>query len=1065
MTETNSTLDAIRRALKDGYCVPVVGAGVSISAGAPSWTGHLKNMAVGLDESFQKLAGEAMTSDPTDIATLLQWERIRNNLPPVPIETTQPGILHKNLARWNCRLYLTTNFDDLLERAIQDLDGIPKVLHNDELTSLDLNECLRTRSRSWRPYVVKLCSSLRNKNPGVETREEFTELIWGQNNSALDLLTTILRTSTAAFIGCGMADPLLNAAIDKCFASKLGYPNSFAFLPEDTRPERLRSLDVRRVKPIKFPAANKTEGLQQILGRCAPVSDGPHHLMLFEPGMPTKLEQLLLAVEKCNAVSQVSVLGIITTNASLALQAENWGLNQSPQIQVVSFVVRDTQRTSEIINAVLANSVRWNAIVTPYEYATKDAAEFAHEYNSRRAANLVGHPISAARLSRNKTAFRKFIEERFVNDPIIATTSYDEIALSFNDDWRKLLELISSSKPAQQSRKIVVKPIDASGSTGVRPIDLDGESKDNESKLTDLLRVMQSMPVESETSRCETARLLVEERLSGEEFSLESRRSLKRIEAIVAHWKVDIDSDDSRFFERIFVTLPNECETFKILEKGNEKLLKEMNVADGVFHSEYRMSDDLKRVHPLEVGLRPGGGMVNYSVDAARGVDLHETSIQCSLSIATRPIETKSIVATGLVFATSAEGGVLPPIRFSDGKQSYTVVCGDIESLQERLQRLIDSVDREEAYRVLCAVVDRENALCNDVRDNFRNRSQRGLGAKIDLIEMWMKPGDLITEEEAAYVAGLRIVASDLPPVEAMAEATAAMRLCLASLECKPEKPLQAFTWRSSHNEVKPEWWNAAGDSSFESEVDSWNFSRGLVNLIQKRIGSVLDLGCGSSKAAIPLLSAGIAYTGVDVQEAAADEANVNFARIFGRRVQEHRPYPEVVVDDVSQDVWLSRLNRKRWDAVVANLPYLPGPGDKLPIDVNGGEKGLRFIPTRVLQIAEAVNAHVVVINVSSLCDLKSFSKAVAAFGYGTVHVVATVAPLGEYSRNVLDYLEKQEFPRLYGVEGDLRQVIYAFTLVKRGGISIETAIHQVDRALKPHAAILETIVEGTSNW
>jgi methylase of polypeptide subunit release factors len=202
-----------------------------------------------------------------------------------------------------------------------------------------------------------------------------------------------------------------------------------------------------------------------------------------------------------------------------------------------------------------------------------------------------------------------------------------------------------------------------------------------------------------------------------------------------------------------------------------------------------------------------------------------------------------------------------------------------------------------------------------------------------------------------------------------------------------------------------------------------------LVGLIEKRVGSVLDLGCGSSKAALPLLSAGVAYTGIDIQEAALTEARANFARIAGARGQAALSHPEAMLADVREDRWLTRLKTGRWDAVVGNLPYLPGPPNVLPI-VDGGEDGLRFSPIEVLRIADALSAQFAVINISSICDLSSFSSKVAASGYGAVHVVATVAPLGEYSTKVLSYLKQQKFARLYGIDGDLRQVIYAFTLI-----------------------------------
>jgi hypothetical protein len=460
--------DEISNAVKQGFFVPVVGAGVSISVGGPSWIKYLKNMAVGLDKSFEKLCDHTDASDLTEIASLLQWERPRLGLAPIRVDTTVPGSLHRTLARWNCRLYLTTNFDDLLEQALRDLVGKPHVLYNDELEHLDLNALFRAGEGSWQPTVVKLCSSLQQKNPGAVSKEDFARLIWGEN-SALDLILTVLRTCTVTFIACGMNDPLLNAGIDKCFAAKLGHPKSYAFLPYKTSQSRLKSLEARGVTPIKVLGDDKTEGLEAILNSCALLPPGRRHLLMFEPGVETKLKQLLLAIERFNSDrDSVSIVGLISTRTSLIAQAQQWGALQSPQVQIVPFQIRDTQRTSDILDKLFKRAVEWNAIVTPYEYATRDLAEFARQYDSRMGGNLIYHPVATANLSRNKTQFKWFLRERFANDPILAPTSFEEIDLGFETTWTELLEKIEKSEPASKSREVVIKPIDAASSTGVR---------------------------------------------------------------------------------------------------------------------------------------------------------------------------------------------------------------------------------------------------------------------------------------------------------------------------------------------------------------------------------------------------------------------------------------------------------------------------------------------------------------------------------------------------------------------------------------------------------------------
>jgi SIR2-like domain len=464
----DDAISRIRRSLRAGYCVPVVGAGVSIPAGAHSWRSHLSALARGLDAPFRKLADDD-TSDPTEVATLLLYERRRAGLAPLEIRSPPPGTLHRALAGWRCRLYLTTNFDDCMEREIQDQGGSPIVLQNDELQELDLDSCFRPLpSDAWKPVVVRLCSSVRRRNPGAETHEDFARLVAGES-SALNCLTVVLRTCTTVFVGCGMGDPLLNAAIDRCFASKLGYPKSIAFVPEDMRLERKQSLAFRGVQLHSFSTDSRTKRLYELLDSCGPRADGPHHLLVFEPGIASKLSQLLEAINECGPKEGISMLGLVTSHPSFGQEVRRWGEAQVPRVQTEVFVVRDTQRTAEVLDVVRDKPVRWTALLTPYEFATGDAASFAEEYNVGLSSRLRFHSVETAKLSRNKPAFKEFLCQKFSEHNLLKSTLYEQCPIPPDATWDELLKLVRESKPGQERRHVVIKPVDAASSTGESP--------------------------------------------------------------------------------------------------------------------------------------------------------------------------------------------------------------------------------------------------------------------------------------------------------------------------------------------------------------------------------------------------------------------------------------------------------------------------------------------------------------------------------------------------------------------------------------------------------------------
>src|SRR5262249_17802768 len=163
-------------------------------------------------------------------------------------------------------------------------------------------------------------------------------------------------------------------------------------------------------------------------------------------------------------------LGIITTRHELAQNVHVWSEKQKLRVHTEVFLVRDTQRTSEVVEVVCRKSVIWTGILTPYEYVTGDAAMFANEYQSRLNARLLYHPIQAARLSRNKPDFKEFLLQTFCEDQLILPTLYEHVQLTPDITWEGLLKLIKESKPGRAKQCIVIKPIDAAGSTGVRPV-------------------------------------------------------------------------------------------------------------------------------------------------------------------------------------------------------------------------------------------------------------------------------------------------------------------------------------------------------------------------------------------------------------------------------------------------------------------------------------------------------------------------------------------------------------------------------------------------------------------
>jgi biotin carboxylase/SAM-dependent methyltransferase len=1039
--------ERIREAIALRRCVPVIGAGASIAANGPTWKEYLDKMAAGLP--VQRAQLEHL--DPVDAASWLRAERLRLGLPPVRVGIAGDTQVHRVLAAWGCPVYVTTNFDDGIERALGSV-GRYRCHLNDQLESLDL-------STPGDPVVIKLCSSSREFNPGAITREDFAELLH-RDTAAAELLLTLLRCYTVVFVGCGMRDPLIRQALDRAHVAGLGHGRHAAFVTHDFPLAYESILGTMGVDCVRSSMEDRTAGLLETLERCKSTFFGMHQLILFEPGTEAKLRRVMEEIRDC-ADLDVGRLAIVTEAEELARLAMSLSSVMLPKIKVDIVRSPNLADSQRVLQELATLSTSWNAILVPYEYAVGSAAEFAEQWSVAHR-RLRFHSVKTAETSRDKRKFRQAMaSDRGNRRSRLRPIAHETISLDDEPTAAGLFELVRAAASRLDACRLVVKPPDAAGSIGVRSIDLNDE-RSARSAIGDLVNILASMPVTDETARCQVSELIVERRIEGEEFSVESVCVNGDTEPLAIHWKVDIDSDQTRFFERLFVTLPPNLPSSEQLIAANRELLTLLGVGAGVFHAEYRLDPDGTGIYPLEVGLRPGGGMVSSSVRASRGVDLFSAAIRCALKAPQVRPSKQDVVATGLVFAK--QPGVLPPLAVRDGKTKRSVSHDDAASVREWLRRFLRNIERDRAGQALREVVTRSNALCQDVLSNFDETAANGRGLRVDLreVQLLQKPGSLVTEEEACYVAGVLVVADPaLEPIEAVAETVAAMQLCLSTFVCEPSEQLAAIRWRSSRVREFPTWWARLSTAGFSSDMDSWTFARAIERHCEGRAFSMLDLGCGSARPAIRAVQRGCTYHGIDISARAVSEARGNLARHVSQGW-------DVSEADVLEDSVLGRVQGHSWDLIVANLPYLPAPpglftGDEAR-EVDGGADGLRFIP-RIIELATRLRAGAIIVNTSSLCDLGCLSRQLEAAALGVHRVVATLAPLESYACRARDYLRSADFSRIFGAPGSERQIIYAVELRHGEGIPFGMMVEQAEAVLRPELNQVGTMAVGVSSW
>lgn len=181
---------------RTGRLAVVFGAGLSVGSGLPSWHGLLETLSAGL-----KLPAEFDDLDDLDKAELLQLliedenkgpslgERIAAALPP----TAKPSLSHALLASLGAREFVTTNYDDLFERALDAAGSKHKVVLPQSTPQHDA------------PWLLKLHGDLEVPESLVLTRGSFVGFD-AQARPAGAVLQSLLLTRHVLFVGVSMTD-------------------------------------------------------------------------------------------------------------------------------------------------------------------------------------------------------------------------------------------------------------------------------------------------------------------------------------------------------------------------------------------------------------------------------------------------------------------------------------------------------------------------------------------------------------------------------------------------------------------------------------------------------------------------------------------------------------------------------------------------------------------------------------------------------------------------------------------------------------------------------------------
>jgi len=273
--DINSIPDKLIKAIKHNNCGLLVGAGLSVGAGYPSWKSLLQ-------ELIEKASKETTTStdkigelyqlmeDPSKY--LLVAEELKEILPSefytyiktrFDNKSIVPTSVHAKLFSIPSNYIITTNYDSLIERAYVKIKGdIPNIYTYKDAASINYNLFEKEF------FVLKAHGdSSRAPMEIVLTEKDYRRIIFNQKGYQ-SILQTLFSTSTILFLGVSLNDPEINQLLG--FIHHIfhgGSPNHFALMPEDkmTKTEINRWYKDYHITIIPYNSVDKHRQLEEFL--------------------------------------------------------------------------------------------------------------------------------------------------------------------------------------------------------------------------------------------------------------------------------------------------------------------------------------------------------------------------------------------------------------------------------------------------------------------------------------------------------------------------------------------------------------------------------------------------------------------------------------------------------------------------------------------------------------------------------------------------------------------------------------------------------------------------------
>lgn len=206
----NSIKD-IRKALDENYLSIFAGAGISADSGLPQWSDLMKDIAGELNEEYKGDNLVLAQKFYLKCGKKCYYEKLNDFIP----SDKEPNGLHKKIVKLNLKNLITTNWDNLFEKAINDEGCFYKIIKEDK----DIG------SPTGFSRLIKMHGDLESKN--IVFKEE-DYLKYSDNFPLIEnYIKSVFSTDTVVLMGYSLSDynvkqiiSWVNSKSDSCANSK-----------------------------------------------------------------------------------------------------------------------------------------------------------------------------------------------------------------------------------------------------------------------------------------------------------------------------------------------------------------------------------------------------------------------------------------------------------------------------------------------------------------------------------------------------------------------------------------------------------------------------------------------------------------------------------------------------------------------------------------------------------------------------------------------------------------------------------------------------------------------------